>query len=131
MSLKKEWKIKQNFSKREKYIHMHQRGFKKGLSLSFNISLYWNFLNKFSKHRQKDSRSIPKLILVLVFILPKPSPSKIVAPFKFPLLKWNWETDTCKIPWMTCLSSPSTVFQISSKASWASYHSWLLKDLKQ
>ena len=68
---------------------MFQRGFKKGLSLSFNVSLYCNFLNKFSKHWQKDSRSIPKLILVLVFILPKPSPSKIVAPFKFPLPKWN------------------------------------------
>ena len=93
---------------------MNQRGFKKGLSFSFNISLYCNFLNKFSKHRQKDSRSIPRLTFVLVFILPKPSPNKIVAPFKLPLLKWNCETDTCK---MTCLSSPSTEFQISSKAS--------------
>ena len=27
------------------------------------------------------------------------------------------ETDTCKIPWITCLSSPSTEFHISSKAS--------------
>ena len=112
------------------YIHIHQRGFKKGLSFSFNSSLYCNFLNKSSKQLQKDSRSIPKLILVLVFILPKPSPSKIVAPFKLPLLKWNWETDTCKIPWITCLSSPSTEFHISSKASWASYHSWLLKRFK-
>ena len=45
-------------------------------------------LDVYKKHGSNLSlRSIPKLTLVLVFILPKPSPSKIVAPFKLPLLK--------------------------------------------
>ena len=70
-----------------KNIHEDYRYFKKGLSFSSNVWLCCNFFNKFSRHRQKDSRSIPKLILVLVFILPNPSPNKIVAPFKLPLLK--------------------------------------------
>ena len=51
-------------------IHVYQRGFKKGLSFSFNSSLYCNFFNKSSKTLKYISDSSYWIYIIHPILIP-------------------------------------------------------------